>query len=191
MEEKSISEIQIDTEFTPNPHSLKFNINRELIEKGTAFFAAREEAKGSPLAEKLFEVPSVDKILISRDFVTVTRDPSVETWSRIIPAVTHVLQEHCQSGQPAVASKAGAAAPSKGVETEIEKKIKQILDEKVRPAVAQDGGDIIFHSFREGVVRLHLQGSCSSCPSSTATLKAGIERLLCEMIPEVKEVVQV
>ncbi len=175
----------IETEFTPNPHSLKFNTGQVLLEKGTLFFTDPAKAAEVPLAHKLFEAPFVREVLIGRDFVTVSRAPEAETWGLIIPAVTRILQEHLASGKLVEPGTVAA-----GDQTDVERRICQVLDEKVRPAVARDGGDIIFHGFKDGVVTLHLQGACSSCPSSIATLKAGVERILCEAVPEVKEVIQ-
>ncbi len=179
----------IETEFTPNPHSLKFNVHQVLLEKGTLFFTESSQAASSPLARKLLAIPFVQEVLLSRDFVTVTRDPSTETWVLVIPAVTRILEEHLTSGKP-VLEGAGAESLVDQSPSDIERRIRQVLDEKVRPAVARDGGDITFYGFADGVVTLHLRGACSTCPSSMATLKAGVERILCEAVPEVREVVQ-
>lgn len=185
-----ITPITVETEFTPNPHSLKFNVNRMLLTSGSAYFADPEEAGDSPLASKLLSQPHVTAVLISQNFVTISRDPSIETWASVIPAVTHALEEHLGSGQPVVVP--GYKGTTKEVgRTQVERKIMEVLDARIRPAVAKDGGDIIFHGFKDGTVTLHLQGACSSCPSSTATLKAGVERMLREYVPEVKEVIQV
>lgn len=183
--------MQIDTEFTPNPHSLKFNVGRHILEKGSLFFLTADEAKSTPLAEALFQAPSVQEVFIGRDFVTVTRLPETETWGGIIPVVNQILEQYLGAGQ--MLDSAVERTASAGTDTEsadIERRICQVLDEKIRPAVARDGGDIVFHGFKEGVVTLHLQGACSSCPSSIATLKSGVERILCEAVPEVKEVIQ-
>jgi len=181
--------MQIDTEFTPNPNSLKFNLGRPILEKGSLFFMNTAEAKSTPLANALFQVPSVQEVFIGRDFVTVTRLPETETWGAIIPAVTIVLQEHLSMGEM-LDSAVERTTVSDADAADIERRICQVLDEKIRPAVARDGGDIVFHGFKDGVVTLHLQGACSSCPSSIATLKSGVERILCEAVPEVKEVIQ-
>ena len=177
----------IETEFTPNPNSLKFNTHITLLESGSAFFTKAGNTESSPLAAKLLELPGVTEVLINRDFVTVTREAGTETWSAIIPAVMEILEAHLRSAQPAVL---GTAAASPANQSDIERRIRQVLDEQVRPAVARDGGDIIFYGYQDGVVTLHLQGACSTCPSSMATLKSGVERLLCDAIPEVREVVQ-
>lgn len=184
--------IQVQTEFTPNPQSLKFNVNRALLEQGSLFFENASAAQGvSTLAQKLFAVPNVEQVLIGQNFVTITRRADLETWASIIPPVSKILQEHLSKGEPVVEKNAGAASQQgTSPTTEIEKKIVQILDAHVRPAIARDGGDIIFHGFNDGVVTLYLQGACSTCPSSMATLKAGVERMLREYVPEVREVVQ-
>ncbi len=184
--------IQVQTEFTPNPHSLKFNVNYALLESGSLFFENESAANGvSTLAQKLFAVPNVEQVLIGQNFVTISRQPEVETWASIIPPVSKILQDHLGKGEPVVEKGAGAAS-QQGTRptTEIEKRIVQILDTHVRPAIARDGGDIIFHGFNDGVVTLYLQGACSTCPSSIATLKAGVERMLREYVPEVREVIQ-
>ncbi len=185
------SAITVETEFTPNPHSLKFNVGRTLLASGSAYFQTKKDAKKvSPLAAKLFAIPRVESILIGQTFVTITRDSLLETWASIIPDATKILQGHLEGGEPVILP--GASEPPMATTgSEIERKIKQILNDRIRPAVARDGGDIIFHGFKNGIVTLHLQGSCSSCPSSSATLKAGVERMLREYVPEVKEVIQV
>lgn len=181
--------MQIDTEFTPNPNSLKFNLGRPILDKGSLFFMNAGEAKAAPMVQALFQVPSVQEVFVGRDFVTVTRLPETETWGAIIPAVNQILQGHLSAGQM-LDSAAERPAVTDTDLADVESRICQVLDEKIRPAVARDGGDIVFHGFKDGVVTLHLQGACSSCPSSMATLKSGVERILCEAVPEVKEVIQ-
>ena len=181
--------MQIDTEFTPNPNSLKFNLGRPILEKGSLFFMNAAEAKSTPVIQALFQAPSVQEVFVGRDFVTVTRLPETETWGAIIPVVTQVLTEHLGAGQM-LDSAAERHTVADAAQSDVEQRICQVLDEKIRPAVARDGGDIVFHGFKDGVVTLHLQGACSSCPSSMATLKSGVERILCEAVPEVKEVIQ-
>ncbi len=181
---------QIETEFTPNPHALKFNTGKTLLATGTANFSTREAAEKSPLAKKIFGVRGIEGVFIGHDFVTISRNPGMDTWGSLISPVTHILKTHLETGEPIVSQGwEHSTVPESG--SDIEKKIRKILDERVRPAVARDGGDILFQSYKEGVVSLHLQGSCSSCPSSTATLKAGVERMLREYVPEIKEVIQV
>lgn len=184
--------IEVQTEFTPNPHSLKFNVNQTLAAKGSVFFEAPQTAKGvSKLAEKIFEIGKIESILIGNQFITVTRTASLDTWWPLIQPVTQVIQDYLQSGEPVVAAGKSETQPQKKPASDVEKRIIQVLDTHVRPAIAKDGGDITFHAFKDGVVTLYLQGSCTTCPSSAATLKAGVQRMLCEYVPEVKEVVQV
>jgi Fe-S cluster biogenesis protein NfuA len=177
----------IETELTPNPATLKFLPGRAVMESGTANFPdAASAADRSPLAERLFALPGVLGVFLGADFVTVTKDEAND-WYQLKPAILGVIMEHFTAGRPVVL--AGASVPESGGEdSEIVSQIKELLETRVRPAVAQDGGDIIFHDFSEGVVYLHMQGSCSGCPSSTATLKAGIENMLRHYIPEVQEV---
>ena len=180
----------IQTENTPNPATLKFLPGQSVLGTGTADFTSPEEAANSPLAYRLFRVDGVEGVFLGSDFITVTKADSVE-WDHLKPSVLGAIVEHFQSGQPALE---GAAAPghaahdAAGEDSEIIAKIKELLDTRVRPAVAQDGGDITFHGFDRGVVYLHMQGACAGCPSSTLTLKMGIENLLKHYIPEVSEV---
>ena len=185
----TIEPLEIAAEMTPNPNTLKFNINRTLAESGSINFTDPEKAKGTPLAEKLFEIQNVIGIMVGRDFVTVTKSPSAN-WQPLVEPITKSLKSLLESGQALFGSVAPSTdAPAGG--SDVETKIRQILDQEIRPAVAMDGGDITFHGFKDGVVTLHLQGSCSSCPSSVMTLKMGVENRLKSLIPEVKEVVQV
>ncbi len=180
----------IQTESTPNPATLKFLPGQTVLDVGTADFPAPDTAAKSPLASRLFEVEGVTAVFLGIDFVTVTKAEAVE-WDHIKPAVLGAMMEHFQSGQPAidddVAPSDGHAAHD-GPDAEIVTQIKELLDTRVRPAVAQDGGDITFHGFDRGIVYLHMQGACAGCPSSTLTLKMGIENLLRHYIPEVTEV---
>lgn len=182
--------IAVLTEFTPNPNSLKFNTNCEILASGTAFFSSIEKAANAPLAKKIFEVESIAEVFIGRDFVTVTRSAETKSWAKIITAVTEIIRAQLESGEPAVTQMPEAEHGAAG-NSDIVRRIIEVLDERIRPAVARDGGDIIFDSYEEGTVRLHLQGSCSSCPSSTMTLKVGVESMLKELVPEVREVIQV
>jgi Fe-S cluster biogenesis protein NfuA len=177
----------IQTEQTPNPATLKFLPGRDVMAAGTADFPTPETAGRSPLASALFGVEGVRGVFFGGDFVTVTKADDRD-WQLLKPAILAVIMEHFTSGQPLFAAGAGGEAEAEGDEGEIVAQIKELLETRVRPAVAQDGGDIVFRSFEDGVVFLHLQGSCSGCPSSTATLKAGIENLLRHYIPEVREV---
>jgi Fe-S cluster biogenesis protein NfuA len=178
----------IQTEQTPNPATLKFLPGRDVMPSGTADFPTAEAAGRSPLASRLFEVDGVTGVFFGADFVTVTKADGRD-WQLLKPAILAVIMEHFTADQPLFSAAAEAgAAPGEGEEGEIVAQIKELLETRVRPAVAQDGGDIVFRRFDDGVVYLHLQGSCSGCPSSTATLKAGIENLLRHYIPEVREV---
>jgi Fe-S cluster biogenesis protein NfuA len=178
----------IQTEQTPNPSTLKFLPGRVVMEKGTLDFAGVDTAQTSPLARRLFAVEGVERVFFGTDFVTVTKAQDKD-WQVLKPSILGGIMEHYTSGEPVVVADAGAAAEGAAVEDdEIVAQIKDLLETRVRPAVAQDGGDIVFQDFRDGVVYLHMQGSCSGCPSSTATLKMGIENLLKHYVPEVIEV---
>jgi len=177
----------IQTEQTPNPATLKFLPGRMVMESGTANFPMAEGASRSPLAERLFGIDGVTGVFLGSDFVTVTKDADRE-WHVLKPAILGVIMEHFTAGRPVINADAPAAAEATEEDDEVVAQIKELLDTRVRPAVAQDGGDIIFRGFEDGVVYLHMQGSCSGCPSSTATLKAGIENMLRHYIPEVVEV---
>jgi Fe-S cluster biogenesis protein NfuA len=175
----------IQTEQTPNPATLKFLPGRPVMDSGTADFTSLDSAARSPLAVTLFSVDGVRGVFLGTDFVTVTKDLDRE-WHVIKPAILGAIMAHFTSGKPVIAADAEAVAAEE--DDEIVTQIKELLDTRVRPAVAQDGGDIIFHKFEDGVVYLHMQGSCSGCPSSTATLKSGIENMLRHYVPEVVEV---
>jgi Fe-S cluster biogenesis protein NfuA len=175
----------IQTEQTPNPATLKFLPGRVVMDAGTADFPTAATAAKSPLAERLFQVDGVTGIFLGADFVTVTKHAEKE-WHLLKPAILGVIMEHFTSGRPVLLE--AATAEAAGEDSEIVQTIKELIDTRVRPAVAQDGGDIVFRSFENGVVYLHMQGSCSGCPSSTATLKMGIENMLKHYVPEVTEV---
>lgn len=184
-------EIQVDLEFTPNPNTLKYVTSVPLLETGAANFRERTAATGkAPLAEKLFDLNGIAAVMIGKNFVTVTledQDALTELNEKIIESIKGFLQ----TGEKAVHPEALAASATahSGAQNEIEQKIIKILDEEIRPAVAMDGGDITFEKFEAGIVYLHMQGSCSGCPSSTATLRMGIENRLKDAVPEVLEVV--
>ncbi len=181
----------IQTEETPNPATLKFLPGRTVMEAGTADFPAAEAAKRSPLAEHLFGLAGVTGVFLGSDFITVTKGGDRD-WYLMKPAILGVIMEHFAAGRPVLVDDADAPADAVAEEDdEVVAQIKELLDTRVRPAVAQDGGDIIFQGFENGVVYLHLQGSCSGCPSSTVTLKMGIENMLRHYIPEVVEVCSV
>ena len=178
----------IQTEQTPNPATLKFLPGCTVMPGGTANFTEPRAAARSPLAEALFALPEVRGVFLGADFITVTKDDESD-WYRLKPAILAVIMEHFTAGRLVLLdAPAPTAAAAEEEDDEIVSQIKELLETRVRPAVAMDGGDIIFHDFADGVVYLHMQGSCSGCPSSTATLKAGIENMLRHYIPEVREV---
>ena len=180
----------IQTESTPNPATLKFLPGQAVMETGTADFPTAESGGKSPLAMRIFAVSGVTAVFFGPDFITVTKEEAVE-WNHLKPPILGAVMEHFQSGQPVIAESepgSGGHAEHDGPDSEIVTQIKELLDTRVRPAVAQDGGDITFHGFERGVVYLHMQGACAGCPSSTMTLKMGIENLLRHYIPEVLEV---
>jgi len=176
----------IQTEQTPNPSTLKFLPGRVVMEKGTLDFADASAATTSPLAKRLFAIEGVERVFFGSDFVTVSKAADKD-WQILKPSILGGIMEHYTSGEPVVASD-GQATEAAAEDDEVVAQIKELLETRVRPAVAQDGGDIVFQDFRDGVVYLHMQGSCSGCPSSTATLKMGIENLLKHYVPEVVEV---
>ena len=180
----------IETESTPNPATLKFLPGQEVLAGRTADFADADAALISPLANTLFGLPGVARVFLGADFVTVTKS-DVTDWQSLKPQVLGAIMEHFLAGLP-VMSEAGTAAVEdvQPEDQEIVAQIKDLLETRIRPAVASDGGDIIFRGFRDGVVSLEMQGSCSGCPSSTATLKHGIENMLKHYIPEVQSVTQ-
>lgn len=179
----------IQTESTPNPATLKFLPGQAVLASGTADFPTEDAAQASPLAQMIFRVSGVTGVFFGPDFVTVTKQENIE-WNHIKPAILGVIMEHYQSGQPVMGAGAENTGHKEhtGEDGEIVQQIKDLLDTRVRPAVAQDGGDITFHGFDRGIVYLHMQGACAGCPSSTITLKMGIENLLRHYIPEVTEV---
>jgi Fe-S cluster biogenesis protein NfuA len=179
----------IQTEQTPNPATLKFLPGRDVAAPGTANFPNPGSAERSPLAQRLFQVEGVTGVFFGADFVTVTKQEEKE-WYLLKPAILGVIMEHFTAGHPVLLDAAQEAEedPVSEEDSEVVAQIKELLDTRVRPAVAQDGGDIIFRGFDQGVVLLHMQGACAGCPASTATLKMGIENMLRHYIPEVVEV---
>ena len=177
----------IQTETTPNPLTMKFLPGTTLLAKGTLNFTSPEEARVSPLARRLFDIDGVTGVFVCDDFVTVTRDRA-HAWETLKPVVLGSIMDHLTSGQAVVDEAALEQAAGADHTDPIVVKIVDLLETRVRPAVAQDGGDIVFRGFEDGVVYLHMQGSCSGCPSSTATLKHGIENMLRYYVPEVHEV---
>jgi len=186
----------IETETTPNPATLKFLPGREVMAAGTREFASPEDAGASPLAEALFDLGDVTGVFFGRDFISVTAAPGV-SWSGLKPQVVAMLLDHFVSEAPlftggsAGGIRVGAEDEDFGddpADADIVAQIRDLIETRVRPAVANDGGDIVYRGFREGVVYLTMQGACSGCPSSSATLKNGIESLLKHYVPEVTEV---
>ena len=177
-------EIEIRTERTPNPASIRFVVERILLEKGSADLNKPEKAEASPLAKRLFALGDIKGVFIGRDFITVTVKDGVD-WNAIGNQVLEIIREHLASGEPTYE---GDIEEINANLSETAKGILRVINEEIRPAVAMDGGDIIFGGFEDGIVSLHLQGACHGCPSSTMTLKMGIERRLQEEFPEVKSV---
>ena len=180
----------IQTEQTPNPQTLKFLPGKVVMEEGTAFFQNVEEGSNSPFAKRLFELEGVEGVFFGSDFITITKNQSLD-WQVMKPLILGSIVDHYNSGDVTINSPKKNDDTSLKVDendTDIVKQIKELLDTRVRPAVAMDGGDIVYDSFKDGVVYLHMQGACSGCPSSTATLKMGIENMLKHYVPEVQEV---
>lgn len=180
----------VSLEFTPNPNTLKYSVNRTLLDKGAVNIVRKEDAElRSPLALLLFTIPGIAAVMLGRDFVTVTKTEEGD-WDVVHRGASSTIEKFLTEGKSVLAEGLDLEA-HKGGDTAIESKIREILDNEIRPAVAMDGGDITFERFEAGVVYLYMQGSCSGCPSSTATLKVGIETRLKDQIPEVLEVVAV
>jgi len=188
----------IETETTPNPATLKFLPGRQVMAAGTRDFASPEDAEASPLASALFDLGDVTGVFFGSDFISVSAAPGVE-WSQLKPQVVAMLLDHFVSDAPLFAGgdASGFAVPADDdmagegddpADADVVAQIKDLIETRVRPAVAGDGGDIVYRGFREGVVYLTMQGACSGCPSSSATLKQGIESLLKHYVPEVSEV---
>ena len=173
----------IQTEPTPNPATLKFLPGTVVMGTGTADFADSSRAGKSPLATRLFAVDGVTSVFLGTDFITVAKTDASD-WQTVKPQILAAIMEHFSSGQP-VLDEGSEDAAATGEDSGLVMQIKELLDTRVRPAVAQDGGDIIFRAFEDGIVYLHLQGACSGCPSSSATLKHGIENMLKYYVPEV------
>ena len=179
----------IQTEATPNPATLKFIPGKPVLSAGTADYRSSDEAQSSPLAKRLFEIDGVGGVFLGSDFISITK--SEAEWQHLKPMVLGAIMEHYISGAPVVSAGGGNDGAGLNYAPEDEETvstIKELLETRVRPAVAQDGGDITFAGFREGVVYLHMRGACAGCPSSTATLRHGIENLLKHFCPDVLEV---
>jgi Fe-S cluster biogenesis protein NfuA len=184
----------IQTETTPNPATLKFMPGQQVMEAGTRDFASYEDAEASPLAAAIFSTGDVEGVFFGRDFISVTAAPGVE-WRQLKPQVLEVLLDHFASGAPLFRPGSAAqivVAPDieddDPADAEIVAQIRELIETRVRPAVAQDGGDIVYRGFRDGKVFLAMQGACAGCPSSAMTLKRGIESLLKHYVPEVESV---
>ena len=184
----------IQTEATPNPATLKFIPGRLVLDSGTMEFTSREAAVRSPLAERLFDVPGVTGVFYGADFITVTKESS--DWQHLKPAILGAIMEHYMSGEPLLADGSSGSAEDldeadeffSEEDAETVEMIKDLIETRVRPAVANDGGDITFRGFKDGIVYLNMKGACSGCPSSTATLQHGIQNLLRHFVPDVVEV---
>ena len=177
----------IQTEDTPNPETLKFIPGNIILKTGTADFSSKETAIQSPLALRLFEIDGVKRVFLSTDFISVTKDIQLD-WNILKPSILTGIMEHFSTGLPAINELDDKSSDPNTEDTETIKQIKDLLETRVRPAVAMDGGDITFCSFESGIVTLQMKGACAGCPSSTATLKIGIENMLRHYIPEVTEV---
>jgi len=187
--------VQISVEATPNPLALKFRLNQKLMEAGSFHYNNKEAAQESSLATRLFKVEGVTELLILPDFVTVNKSVEAQ-WETLVAQIRTIIEAVVSSGEPVVpqpkSSPHGEGSGEAASEDDkIAQKICEVLDKEIRPAVAQDGGDIIFYGYKDGIVTLHLQGACSSCPSSIMTLKMGVENRLKQACPEVQEVLQV
>lgn len=185
--------VSIQLEWTPNPNTLKYVVDAALLPRGAMNFTTPESAiDKSPLVSKLFEIPGVSAIMLGSNFVTVTKGEDGE-WDTLNDGVMIALERELDAGTPAATPEA-LAAQTQAVRTsgtDVEARIRAILDDEIRPAVAMDGGDITFDRYEDGTVYVHMQGSCSGCPSSTATLRMGIETRLREVVPELVEVVPI
>ena len=178
----------IQTEDTPNPETLKFIPGSVILKTGSVDFSRKESTSDSPLASRLFDIDGVSRVFLATDFISVTKDPQID-WNNLKPLILTGIMEHYSTGLPAVNETDFKQLDSLNDEdSETIKQIKDLLETRVRPAVAMDGGDITFCSFESGVVTLQMKGACAGCPSSTATLKMGIENMLRHYIPEVTEV---
>jgi Fe-S cluster biogenesis protein NfuA len=185
-EKQNSHHINLYMEANPNPNSMKFVVNYMLLPEGISFdFPDKESANASPLASELFQLPYVERVFFMSNFITITKNPDID-WIEINNELKSLIKEYLQADKPLILDVQEDEFEED--DTEINMKIKNILDEYIRPAVEQDGGAISFHSYEDGVVKVLLQGACSGCPSSTITLKAGIENLLKRMIPEIQSV---
>ncbi|AIK96844.1 NifU family protein [Candidatus Odyssella acanthamoebae] len=177
----------IQTEETPNPDSLKFIPGRMVLESGTASFNQSDDCGNSPFAKRLLSIDGITSVFFGNDFITISKKTDHD-WYILKPSIIGIIMEQFVAGLPIIIDNSEVSQSTSVDEDPIVQQIKELIDTRVRPAVAQDGGDILFHSFENGVVYLKMQGACSGCPSSTATLKSGIENMLRYYVPEVEEV---
>ena len=181
----------IQTEQTPNPQTLKFLPGRVVMNEGTAFYKNNDEVSDSPFAKRLFDVDGVNGVFFGSDFITITKSDKLD-WQIMKPILLGAIMDHFNSDEDTIVpNKKNQESKNKEDnknDSDVVKQIKELLDTRVRPAVAMDGGDIVYDSFEDGIVYLQMQGACSGCPSSTATLKMGIENMLKHYVPEVVEV---
>lgn len=178
----------IQTETTPNPATLKFIPGETVLGNSTANFNSKDEAAKSPLAVSLFDINGIEAVFLGSDFISVTKNEDKD-WGHLKTEVLTTIMEHYVTGKPVMSDTASnEESTSNEDEDEIVKQIRELIDTRVRPSVAQDGGDIIFHGFENGIVKLEMHGACSGCPSSTITLKNGIENMLKHYVPEVEAV---
>ena len=177
----------IQTEETPNPNTLKFIPGVQVLDEGTVEFKDNVSATSSNLASLIFSINGVERVFLATEFVSVTKS-SEDNWEILKPLILTAIMDHYASGKEVIEKNQNNAEEPIDEDTEVVKQIKELIDQRVRPAVAMDGGDISFCSFEDGVVTLQMKGACAGCPSSTATLKMGIENMLRHYIPEVTEV---
>ena len=177
----------IQTEDTPNPEALKFLPGRIVMESGSSEFTSMDDARKSPLALRLFQIQGVQGVFFGSEFITVTKSESLD-WGVLKPSILAAIMDFYLSHEPLFSGETEKSESQDGDDDPIVLQIKEILDTRIRPAVAMDGGDIVFDKFEEGVLYLRMQGSCAGCPSSSATLKTGIENMMRHYIPEVEEV---
>jgi Fe-S cluster biogenesis protein NfuA len=184
------SAVYVSLEFTPNPNTLKYSVNRKLLEKGAANFTKIEDAQArSPLASKLLNVAGISGVMIGKDFVTITKTEDGD-WDHVHKTASDTIEQHLTAREVVVNEELQNALSNQNA-SEVEKRIQKFLDDEIRPAVAMDGGDVTLDRFQDGTVYLYMQGACAGCPSSTMTLKMGIETKMKALIPEVIEVVQI
>jgi Fe-S cluster biogenesis protein NfuA len=184
--------VTVTPEATPNPNTYKFNVNRILIEAGSVDFTNAAAAAGSPIGEAIFKIENVESVMVGKDFITVTKMPCVG-WLKLLEPIRKAVESVLNAQMPLFAQRT-APIGSKGTDSskkEIVRKICEVLDSEIRPALAMDGGDVTFVDYDNGIVKLHLQGSCRHCPSAVMTLKMGVEARLKSVIPQIQEVVAV